>query len=424
MMAFEGPFLASIIARMPEAKYNLAAYGVAYSIALLLEAPVIMMMAASTTLVKNETSFLKLRRFNNLLIMLVTISALVILIPPVFDFIALSIINLPFEVAELTHTSLIFLLPWPAAIAYRRFLQGILIANNKTRYVSYGTVIRLLSMSFSALISYKFFELPGAWLGACALSAGVVMEMIVSHLMCRNLIKSIKDKNRQPLKADYKLRYKEIYRFYYPLVLSSFLAFAAHPMISLFLGNSKMAIESLAVLPVINALVFIFRSIGLSFQEVVIILLGEKNEGYASLKKFAFKLGLFNLVILGTIAFSPFHHIWFENISGLPEQLSRIAILPTQILVIVPALSVLLAFQRAIQVAFKKTKQITIATFIEVTLIAGVISICISWLDIIGITSAAIALLLGRLGSNTFLAFQNYKILKVRNAKFVDKEMI
>ena len=64
MMAFEGPFLAAIIARLPEAKYNLAAYGVAYSFALLSEAPVIMMMAASTALVKNSQSYFKLRNFN------------------------------------------------------------------------------------------------------------------------------------------------------------------------------------------------------------------------------------------------------------------------------------------------------------------------------------------------------------------------
>jgi hypothetical protein len=38
-----------------------------------------------------------------------------------------------------------------------------------------------------------------------------------------------------------------------------------------------MALESPAVLPVVNALVFTFRSPGLSFQEVGVALLGEKK---------------------------------------------------------------------------------------------------------------------------------------------------
>ena len=42
MMALEGPFLAATIARLPDPTVNLAAFGVAFAIAILIEAPVIM----------------------------------------------------------------------------------------------------------------------------------------------------------------------------------------------------------------------------------------------------------------------------------------------------------------------------------------------------------------------------------------------
>ncbi|MHB8766672.1 MAG: hypothetical protein ACYDA8_20370, partial [Deferrisomatales bacterium] len=48
MMALEGPYLAAVIARLPEAEPNLAAFGVALAFALILEAPVIMIMGAAT----------------------------------------------------------------------------------------------------------------------------------------------------------------------------------------------------------------------------------------------------------------------------------------------------------------------------------------------------------------------------------------
>ena len=44
MMATEGPFLAAVIARLADPTYNLAAFGVAYALALVVEAPIIMMM--------------------------------------------------------------------------------------------------------------------------------------------------------------------------------------------------------------------------------------------------------------------------------------------------------------------------------------------------------------------------------------------
>ena len=42
MMAAEGPLLAAVVARLSEPKFDLAACGVALSLALLVEAPVIM----------------------------------------------------------------------------------------------------------------------------------------------------------------------------------------------------------------------------------------------------------------------------------------------------------------------------------------------------------------------------------------------
>ena len=49
MMASEGPFLAAIIARLPDPTYNLAAHGVSFALAILIEAPVIMLMSAATS---------------------------------------------------------------------------------------------------------------------------------------------------------------------------------------------------------------------------------------------------------------------------------------------------------------------------------------------------------------------------------------
>ena len=50
MMSVEGPFLAAVIARLDEPTFNLAAYGVAFAFALIVEAPIIMILSAATAL--------------------------------------------------------------------------------------------------------------------------------------------------------------------------------------------------------------------------------------------------------------------------------------------------------------------------------------------------------------------------------------
>ncbi len=408
MMAFEGPFLAAVIARLPEVKYNLAAYGVSYSLALFFEAPVIMLMAASTSLVKNYHSYVKLRNFHIFLIILVTVILLISLIPGIFYFVALDIIGLPQEVAELTHISLFFLIPWPGAIGHRRFLQGLLIANNKTKLVSYGTVIRLLGMTSTALLLFFFSEIPGAYLGAIALSAGVVLETAATHLMAGPLIKKLSLEKNQFTKIKFDLLpYKKIVSFYYPLAMATFIGLGTQPLVTVFVTNSRMALESLAVLPVINALVFIFRSIGLSYQEVAITFAGEKGQGLNNLLRFALKVSLITSSIFIFIVFTPFSDIWFVYISGLSWDLAQFSLLPAQLLVIIPALSMLISYQRALQVVVQKTAQITIATVIEAISIVLILVFTIYFLDWIGAVAAGLALSLGRLASNLYLVATN-----------------
>ena len=62
-------------------------------------------------------------------------------------------------------------------------------------------------------------------------------------------------------------------------------------MMSFFLGKSRLPIESLAVLPVVNSLAFVFRSAGLSFQEAAIALLKKGDESHRKLRQFAWLLG-------------------------------------------------------------------------------------------------------------------------------------
>ena len=127
MMAVEGPYVAAIIARLADPIPNLAAYGVAFSFAFIAEAPIIMMMTAANALVGDRGSFLALRRFMRLLLAAVTVAMALGLLPPVFRFLTDRLIGLPPDLASRTHVATALLLPWPAAIGYRRFYQGILV---------------------------------------------------------------------------------------------------------------------------------------------------------------------------------------------------------------------------------------------------------------------------------------------------------
>ena len=403
MMAAEGPFLAAIIARLPDPKFNLAAYGVAIAFAILVEAPVIMIMSASTALVEDGHTFRKLRNFTFALNALITGIMLLVLVPSIFGLIMQDLIGLPDEVARLTYGALWILLPWPAVIGYRRFFQGLLIRAGRTRLVAYGTAIRLSVMATTCLFLYLVLSVPGAYVGAAALTAGVCVEAVASRLMARGTVRDFVARPHVPSSAARALGYRRIADFYFPLALTSVIGLAVHPMLTFFMGRARFPLESLAVFPVVNSLSFVFRSLGVSYQEAVIALLGKKNEHVKELGRFGIGLGLTAAGVLTLLAFTPLAYVWFELISGLTRDLSVFAILPTKILAPLPALSVLLSYQRGILVQGHLTRPITTASVLEVLVIALGFVLLSQNFAMAGVTAAVIAFLAGRLVANLYL---------------------
>jgi hypothetical protein len=411
MMATEGPFLAAIIARLADPKFNLAAYGVAYSFGVLIEAPIIMIMSASTALVRDRDSYLKLRNFTFTLNGICTLIMILFVLPPVFHFVVQRLIGLPQNIADMTHQACIALLVWPGSIGYRRFYQGLLIRSHLTRRVAYGTIIRLSTMASAALFCYFFLNLNGALVGTLSLSLSVVAEAVAVRLMSYQTVKRFlsKDSNIQESK---RLSYRYITKFYYPLALTSILSLGVHPLVTFFMGQSRMPIESLAVLPVINSLVFIFRSMGLSFQEAGIALLGENNRHFKTLRNFALFLGFSVVATLSLITFTPLSFVWFNKISGLTLELTNFARFPARILSMLPGLTVLVSFQRAILVKNEKTASITIASSIEVFTIFFALFTMTVLFNCIGAIAAALAIMTGRLFANGYLFLPCKKVLQ------------
>ncbi len=392
MMSMEGLLVAAIVARLADATVNLAAYGVAFAFALMLEAPIIMILSASTALCRDRDAFLRMRRYAAGLNILLTGATLIWISTPLYPMATGILMDVDPAVSHLSRIALLVLLPWPAAIGYRRFYQGIMINHGHTRRVAYGTVLRLTGMGLTAAVLSRT-TIPGAIVGAAALSVAVVLEAVVTRIMAADCVRSVMGKpgNGEPLTLPRFLR------FYVPLLVSSVIALGIHPLINLFLSHSRLALESLATYPVVAALSFVFRSMGLSFQEVAIASLDGSRERYRTLLRFALRLGLGATVFQAVIAFTPLAGIWFERVAGLTPELTELAIPALGIVVVMPLLSVLLAFSRAMLVWSGKTDAITWAGLIETLSVAAMMAALIAEpIAMVGVLAASWATVLSR----------------------------
>jgi len=402
MMAAEGPVIAAFIARMEDPKYNLAAYGVSFSLALILEAPVIMIMSVSTALVSGNKSFRMMWKFTQALNIMVSVAVFLLLIPGVFDLVA-SLLKLNPEVRDLTYRAMFFLIPWPAAIGIRRFYQGVLIRRGETQKVALGTVCRLGSGFLSCLLVVEFTELSGAELGALALASGVVSEALVVYLLSIRTVRELKNSD-STTEEEAGLTYGKIIHLYYPLALSATVVLCIQPLVTFFTAFCLHPLESLAVLPVMNSFIFIFRCIALSYQDVVIALLGDKFEGFSLLKNTAVKTGVFLVIVFMMMAFTPAAKFWFENVSGLSSELAAFLDTPLAIMVLVPFISLMVCTYRAAAIKVNATILVTYGTIIEVSVLVLVMSLG-SYYSWTGINAAALAISTGRLLCAAYLMY-------------------
>lgn len=367
LMGAELPALSAVVARLPNPEINLAAYGgIVFPLSLIIEAPVIMLLAASTALCKDWDSYLKVRRFMMTTGASLTVLHILVAFTPLYYVLVEDILGAPAEIVEPARIGLMIMTPWTWSIAYRRFNQGVLIRFGHSRTISIGTVIRLTTDVTVLTIGYLNGNVAGIIVATCAVAAGVMSEALYSGLIVRPVIRC-ELKPAPPVKEP--LTWRGFFDFYIPLAMTSLLTLLALPIGSATLGRMPRPLESLAVWPVISGLIFMFRSMGVAYNEVVVALLDEPNS-YPSLRRFTHYLATATSGALFLLVTTPLSLLWFQRISALNPNLTSMARTGLWLALPMPAIAVYQSWYQGAIVNDRHTRGITEAVIVYLVSIA------------------------------------------------------
>jgi hypothetical protein len=400
LMGTELPALSAVVARLANPEVNLAAYGgVVFPLALIVESPVIMLLAASTALSKDWDSYLKLRRFMMAVGAAMTALHIVVAFTPLYYLVVEGIIGVPAEVVEPARIGLQIMTPWTWSIAYRRFNQGVLIRFDHSRAVGVGTVIRLSADVSVLTIGYLIGSIPGIVVATCAVAAGVVSEAIYAGLVVRPVL----ERELKPAKKVAEpLTLRSFLDFYIPLAMTSLLTLLANPIGSAAISRMPDALASLAVWPVVTGLIFMLRSLGVAFNEVVVALLDEPLSA-RSLQRFTLLLSTTTTVILLLVAGTPLSGVWFQQVSALSPNLAQMARLGLWLALPLPALNVIQSWFQGAILHGRRTRGITEAVVIYLLTSAIVLGAGVAWNQISGLYIGLAALSISMLTQTMWL---------------------
>ncbi|MCB0077076.1 MAG: hypothetical protein KDD73_06595 [Anaerolineales bacterium] len=388
IMSAEQPLLAAVVSRLPEATQNLAAWGLTFSFSLIIESPVIMLLTAGTALAIHRQAYHRLMQFTTVLAVVMTAIHLLLAITPAYSYILREWVGAPAEIIPISNHAFLIMLPWTGMIAYRRLWEGVMIRFGFPRRVTIVIVIRMVATALVLFAGLWLGRWNGASVGAAALGFGVTMGALSAWWLARPTLREHLSTDKA---GDAPLGWAELVKFYTPLAMTSAVTLIGQPILAFGLARAPLPLRSLAIWPVIMALVFIGRSVAIAFQEVVVALLDDP-QSYRALKRFGFSLSVGASGLFLLLAITPAARLWFEGAQGLSAELASMAILPTILLFPVPALNALLSWFRGVLVHNKHTSPISIAVILNMMVLLMTIFVGPMLIALPGAVWAAIAL--------------------------------
>lgn len=402
LMTAELTVFTALVARMQQPEVQLAAWGIVFALATLVQSPSTALLPTSTALARDRAAFRALSRYAYAVIGTLTAVHAAIVLTPLYDVIVTGVMDVPDAAAAAARPALFIMLPWTLGTGMRRFLQGVMIRFGHARIVILGASLRLGLGSAIMLVGSSRDWLPGAQLAAVAIIVAVLSEMLYTRLRFTQVVRGRLPDGAPPGAATalgaVDLGFGRFFSFFAPLVLTTVLTMIVQTLVTVVLGRMPLPLESLAVWPVLLSLLVILQSPGMAFTEVVISLL-ERPGAAGLLRRVAWIAAAALTCVLAIVAATPLAHVWFLRVSALSPELTELAVMGLWLGLAVPGLRLLTSWYQGAIIFGGQTRGILESVLVFLTTAALALGVGVAWGGMVG-------LYVGMLGMTAALATQ------------------
>jgi progressive ankylosis protein len=258
--------MTTTLAYLPDAQNNLAAVGIAKSLAIFFESPIIMILHAANALAGSQDSRKALWRFTLLVGGGLTFLLSLLGIPLIFNFVGVSLLGIPSAMLATVSQVLLLMGGWPFAIAWRRYFQGLLIYHGQSGALAKASICRLFTLAI-VLISGFFLQISGGVLAGLALIAGVIVEAIVVTIFAYRSGAILPPEIEQP---NLPRNLAQVWKFYFPLANSMMVVWGGRAILISILARSEDATIAIAAWSAAWGLVLVIANSTRMVQQMVI----------------------------------------------------------------------------------------------------------------------------------------------------------
>ncbi|MTJ31987.1 hypothetical protein [Aphanizomenon sp. UHCC 0183] len=265
-MACGDPMMTTTLAYLPDAQNNLAAVGIAKSLAIFFESPIIMILHAANALAGSQDSRKALWRFTLFVGAGLTCLLSLLGLPIIFNFVGVSLLGIPSAMLTTVSQVLLLMGGWPFAIAWRRYFQGLLIYHGQSRAVAKASIFRLFTLAL-VLTGGFFLPISGGVLAGFALISGVVVEAIAVTIFARLSGATLPPQIEQP---NLPRNLAQVWKFYLPLANSMMVVWGGRAILISILARAEDSTIAIAAWSAAWGLVLVIANSTRMVQQMVI----------------------------------------------------------------------------------------------------------------------------------------------------------
>lgn len=291
--------LSAILTRTDDPDSAIGGFSVALGIAMFVGLPQLRIQQLTLVFFDNEKSLSQLRKFIAFWVVLVTVIAVVVVIPPVTEFLMDTVFSVKGALKENAIDALVWLIPLPALMILKMHFYGAVLRISRPRLAWYGTAAGAITVIVFAFGLFYSGIVEGASIAAVAMIAGTFAEAAVLAVLSINPIRNFEG---EPSNSDISIR--AMAWFFWPLLFAAMLPAGTQPILNAGMARSPEPEVSIAAVA-LSFYVFQLIAVATNGTQNTSLALFASHYNPFRVRRFALSVGLTTFAVVAVIAYIP-----------------------------------------------------------------------------------------------------------------------
>lgn len=369
LMMIEMPVVTAGISRLPEAKVQLAAYGVLFSLAYVFTTIGNALTHTGNTLGRSRHAFRLLRNFAFFVCVGITLLAGAVYFTPLYDVVVGGLLGTPPDVAAAAKPGLQLMLLAGFAIGWRRYYHGVLIRHGYTNIIGAVTLVRAATLIAVVYVGVTVGTFTGMEVAGAALFLSAAVESAVTTVIAELILRRSTSIRWEKDEA-FAVSYGAAFRFFLPLSVMLLLTAVMRPVIASLITRMPEPVLSLAAFPVAYGIFNLVYSPLWVLPQVVIALVRDR-QSYAVVKRFVLIAGVVGWLLLLSASFTPVVEVYMEHVLSVPPDVQAYTLPALRVLSLYVLVAAWQANYQGVLIAARRTGPTQVATMINFVAVLG-----------------------------------------------------